>query len=107
MFNPLDLHAAPDVSDAEESAYEKAVDRIARMDGRALFESGNFTMDDTDGMFDMYDLPRVFDASLVGATWDELAPDEHHRWNMLASVLRDFAHDRLDEGLCMEHANDI
>ena len=106
-MNPLDLHAAPDVSDAEECAYERAVDRIARMDGRALFESGNFQMDDTDGMFDMYDLPRVFDASLVGATWDELTPDEHHRWDMLAFVLRDFAHDRLDEGLCMEHADRI
>ena len=107
-MNPLDLHAAPDVTDAEEYAYEKAVDRINCMDGRALFESGNFQMDDTDGMFDMYDLPRVFDSRrCAGKTWDELTTYEHDRWNMLAYVLRDFAHDRLDEGLCMEHANDI
>ena len=106
-MNPLDLHAAPDVSDAEDAAYERAVDRITRMDGRALFESGNFQMDDTDGMFDMYNLPKVFGASHAGTTWDDMSPDEHHRWNMLAYVLRDFAHDRLDEGLCMEHADRI
>lgn len=106
-MNPLDLHAATDASDAEEAAYEKAVNRIASFDGKALFESGNFQMDDSDGMFDMYDLPSVFDASLAGTTWDDMTPDEHHRWNMLAYVLRDFAHDRLDEGLCMVHADRI
>ena len=106
-MNPLDLHAAPDVSDVEEAAYEKAVDRINRMDGRALFESGNFQMDDSDGMFDMYDLPSVFDHGLVGTTWDDMTTDEHDRWDMLAAVLRDFAHARLDEGLCMVHADRI
>ena len=106
-MNPLDLHAAPDASGTEEHAYERAVDRIASMDGRALFESGNFQMDDTDGMFDMYDLPDVFDASLAGDSWDAMTPDEHDRWDMLASVLRDFAHDRLDERLCMAHADRI
>lgn len=106
-MNPLDLHSAPDVSDVEESAYERAVDRINSFDGKALFESGNFQMDDTDGMYDMYNLPRVFDISLVGTTWDDMTPDEHHRWDMLAYVLRDFAHDRLDERLCMVHADRI
>lgn len=106
-MNPLDLHAAPDVSDAEEYAYQKVVYRIARMDGRALFESGNFTMDDTDGMFDMYDLPRVFDDYHVGSTWDDLDAGERGRWSALAATLRDFALDRLDPDRVAYYADRI
>lgn len=103
-MNQLDLHAVPDVSDAEESAYEKAVDRITSMDGRALFESSAV---DVDALLDAFGLPDVFDSSLAGDTWADMAPDEKARWGLLAHVLRDFAHDRLDERLCMVHADRI
>ena len=105
-MNPLDLHAASDVSDAEEAAYEKCVDRIARMDGRALFESGNFQMDDTDGMFDMYDLPRVFTAP-KSLPWAEMSRSQQCYWNNLARAIATFAYDRLDPDKAMAHADQI
>lgn len=104
MLNQLDTYAPADATDAEESAYENAARTIAKLDGRALFESGILAMDGTDGMFDCLDLPRIFDASLAGDTWDDMAPDEHTRWDALAAVIRAFALDRLDEEKAAEHA---
>ena len=96
-----------DATTLEEGALQKAHDRIAAMDGRALFESGNFTLDGQDGLFDMFGLPDVFDASLAGDSWDAMTPDEHDRWDALAAALRDFAFDRLDDQHVMDHADRI
>lgn len=96
-----------DATTLEENALQKAHDRIAAVDGRALFESGNFTLDGHDGLFDMFGLPDVFDDEHVAQSWLEMTPDERDRWDALAAVLRAFAFDRLDDQAVMDHADHI
>lgn len=105
-MNPLDLYAVPDVTSAEEAAYDNAENRIAAIDGKALYESDNFQMDGMDGMFDMYGLPDVFSAR-ERLPWVETSRGQQRLWGALADAINAFAYDRLDYYKVADHADDL
>ena len=91
-MNKLDLHAAPDRSDAEEATINNVLSRIGQFDGEALFRA---EPDMIDGLLDTFRnmlnlniFEDVFDVPETGRDWDDLGPWERKQWTALAATLR-------------------
>lgn len=109
-MNPLDTHAAPDVSDAEEAAYDDRLQQLGQIDGRAIHAEDGDTIDALlDLVRDILPTPPghdLFNVPPANTPWSEL--DEHDRlmWSTLATAIRGIAVCYLDEERVRDAAAD-